>query len=384
MIHTRQKLATSERRTCRVIGLARSSLQYRPARRDDDALRLALIRLAKQYGRYGYRKIAELLRIEGWKVNHKKVERIWREEGLQLPQRHKKRRRLYHKDASIIRLRPTHPNHVWSIDFVHDKLDSGRSYKMLTVLDEYTRQALAVAVRTRMGAEDVLEALYPLLMRHGTPEYIRSDNGPEFVAEAMQDWLARVGIKPIRIYPGSPWENGYNERFNGTLRREVLNAEWFTTTKQAQIVINQWLRQYNHIRPHQALNMRPPVPETLIRNGPEHGGYWLGEDDIDYLVTNFEAGGFRGPLNRYRNARRDYDNLPQMNATPLRQPSCFIGGSRDALRHFVPGHDLYENVGRHCNDQRISRILEGVGHWVQQEAPEEVTAALLSFLETLD
>ena len=274
VIHTRQKLATSERRTCRVIGLARSSLQYQAAQsdRDDDALRLALIRLAKQYGRYGYRKIAELLRIEGWKVNHKKVERIWREEGLQLPQRHKKRRRLYHKDSSIIRLRPTHPNHVWSIDFVHDKLCNGRSYKMLTVLDEYTRQALAVAVRTRMGAEDVLEALYPLLLRHGTPEYIRSDNGPEFVAQAMQDWLARVGIKPIRIYPGSPWENGYNERFNGTLRREVLNAEWFTTTKQAQIVINQWLRQYNHIRPHQALNMRPPVPETLIRNGPELGG----------------------------------------------------------------------------------------------------------------
>lgn len=189
-----------------------------------------------------------------------------------LPQRHKKRRRLYHKDSSIIRLRPTHPNHVWAIDFVHDKLDNGRGYKMLTVLDEYTRQALAVTVRTRMRADDVLEALYPLLLRHGTPEYIRSDNGPEFIAQAMQDWLARVGIKPIRIYPGSPWENGYNERFNGTLRREVLNAEWFTTTKQAQIVINQWLRQYNHIRPHQALNMRPPVPETLIRNGTELGG----------------------------------------------------------------------------------------------------------------
>ena len=257
-----------------MIGLARSSLQYQAAQRDrdDDALRLALIRLAKQYGRYGYLKIAELLRIEGWKVNHKKVERIWREEGLQLPQRHKKRRRLYHKDASIIRLRPTHPNHVWSIDFVHDKLCNGRSYKMLTVLDEYTRQALAVAVRTRMGAEDVLEALYPLLLRYGTPKYIRSDNGPEFIAQTMQDWLARVGIKPIRIYPGSPWENGYNERFNGTLRHEVLNAEWFTTTTQAQIVINQWLRQYNHVRPHQALNMRPPVPETLIRNGTEPGG----------------------------------------------------------------------------------------------------------------
>ena len=177
-----------------MIGLARSSLQYRPDPKDDNALRLALIRLAKQYGRYGYRKIAELLHIEGWKVNHKKVERIWREEGLQLPQRHRKRRRLYHKDSSIIRLRPTHPNHVWAIDFVHDKLDNGRSYKMLTVLDEYTRQALAVTVRTRMRADDVLEALYPLLLRHATPEYIRSDNGPEFIAQAMQDWLARVDI----------------------------------------------------------------------------------------------------------------------------------------------------------------------------------------------
>lgn len=143
---------------------------------------------------------------------------------------------------------------------------------MLTGLGEYTRQALAVSIRTRMGAEDVLEALYPLLLRHGAPEYTRSDNGPEFVAEAMQDWLVRVAIKPIRIYPELPWENGYIERFNGTLRHEVLNAEWFTTAKQAQIVINQWLRQHNHIRPHQALNMRPPVPETLSSNGTELGG----------------------------------------------------------------------------------------------------------------
>lgn len=121
-----------------------------------------------------------------------------------------------------------------------------------------------------------LEALFPLLLRHGTPEYIRSDSGPEFAAEAMQDWLRRVGIMPIRIYPGSPWENGYNERFNGTLRREVLNAEWFTTTKQAQVVIDHWLRQYNQTRPHQALDMRPPVPETLLEkpltSGPERGG----------------------------------------------------------------------------------------------------------------
>ncbi|MEO1542957.1 MAG: integrase core domain-containing protein, partial [Pseudomonadota bacterium] len=163
-----------------------------------------------------------------------------------------------------------------AIDFVHDRLSNGRAYKMLTVLDEFTRQALAVTVRTRMGANDVLEVLYPLLLKHGSPEYIRSDNGPEFAAEAMQAWPRRVGIKPIRIYPGSPWENGYNERFNGTLRQEVLNAEWFTTTEQAQIIINHWLRQYNHTRPHQALNMRPPVPETVLEkmpiSGPEIGG----------------------------------------------------------------------------------------------------------------
>ena len=209
--------------------MARSIQHYKAVSKNDDSLRLALIRLAKSYGRYGYRKIAELLRMEGWKVNHKKVERLWREEGLQLPQRHKKRKRLYHKDSSVIRLRPKYPNHIWSIDFVHDRLSNGRPYKMLTVLDEYTRVALCVAVKSRMGNAEVLEALYPLFLIHGKPEFIRSDNGPEFISKAFKTWLTKVGIKPIRIYPGSPWENGYNERFNGTLRREVLNGEWFTT-----------------------------------------------------------------------------------------------------------------------------------------------------------
>ena len=143
---------------------------------NDDALRLALIRLAKQYGRYGYRKIAKLLRTEGWRVNHKKVERLWREEGLQVPVRHNKRKRLYHHNASVIRLRPHSPNHIWSVDFVHDKLSNARPYKMLTVLDEYTREALSVTVASRMGANDVLEVLYPLILKRGRPEYIRSDN----------------------------------------------------------------------------------------------------------------------------------------------------------------------------------------------------------------
>ena len=211
VIHTRQKLNTSERRTCAVLGVARSSLHYQAKAQDDDALRLAMIRLAKQYGRYGYRKVTELLRMEGWRVNHKKIERLWDEEGLKLPDRHKRRRRLYHRDSSVIRLRPTHPNHVWAIDFVHDKLSNGRSYKMLTVLDEYTREALCVAVRPKMNASDVLDVLHRLLMKHGKPEFIRSElpiegaigsspmgDGPEFIAASLQGWLRKVGINPFK------------------------------------------------------------------------------------------------------------------------------------------------------------------------------------------
>ena len=206
VIHTRQRLNTSERRTCAVLGVSRSSLHYKAKVEDDDALRRAMIRLAKQYGRYGYRKITELLRIEGWRVNHKKVARLWCEEGLTLPQRHKKQRRLYHKDSSVIRPRPTHPNHVWAIDFVHDKLSNGGSYKMLSVLDEFTRQALCVEVKDKMNSDDVLQVMHRLMMKYRKPEFMRSNNGGEFTAEHLQDWLRKVGITPINIYPGSPWE----------------------------------------------------------------------------------------------------------------------------------------------------------------------------------
>lgn len=176
----------------------------------------------------------------------------------------------------MIRLRPKHPNHIWSIDLVHDNLSNGRRYKMLTVLEEYTREALCVSIGIKMGAAGVLEALYPPLSRRGTPTYIRSDNGSEFASVTFQCSLGRVGIEPIRTYPGSPWENGCNQRFNGTLRSELLNAEWLATTRQAQIVVNTWLCQHNHIRPHHALGMRPPVPETVLGkpkfSGPHQGG----------------------------------------------------------------------------------------------------------------
>ncbi len=264
MIHVRQKLGSSERRACKTIGVARSTQRYEATPVDDDSLRLALVRLAKQYGRYGYRKIAALLRVEGWQVNHKKVERLWREEGLQIPQRHRKRKRLYRKDSSVIRLRPRYQNHIWSIDFVHDKLASGRPYKMLTVLDEYSREALCVAVKPRMGNAEVLEALYPLFLKHGRPEFIRSDNGPEFIADAVRNWIRAVGAKTAYITPGSPWENGYCESFNARFRDELLNGEIFYSLKEAQIIIEQWSIHYNTIRPHSALACRPPAPESII------------------------------------------------------------------------------------------------------------------------
>ena len=223
-----------------------------------------MVRLAKQYGRYGYRKITALLRIEGWRVNHKKVERLWREEGLQVPKRHKKRKRLYDHKHSIIRMRPLYPQHIWSVDFVQDRLIHGRSYRMLTVIDECTRQCLSVTAQFTMTSQDVLETLSQLFTQHGKPNYIRSDNGSEFKAKLLQQWLTQVGVEPIYIYPGSPWENGYNERFNGTLRNEVLNLEAFYSIQEARLVIKQWVQQYNHIRPHQALNYRPPVPETTL------------------------------------------------------------------------------------------------------------------------
>ena len=187
------------------MGVARSSLRYQPKPANDDELRLAMIRLAKQYGRYGYRNLHAKLRMEGWpplgrialqiacrakdgwQANHIKAVLLWAEEGLQRPHRHKKRKRLYHKDSSVIRLRPVHPNHIWAIDFVHDKLSNGRSYKMLTVLDEYTREALCVAVRPKMNATDVLDVMHRLVMKHGKPEFIRSNNGPEFIAAQLQD-----------------------------------------------------------------------------------------------------------------------------------------------------------------------------------------------------
>lgn len=243
----------------------RSTQRYALKRSDDeDPLRSRIIELAEQYGRYGYRAITGLLWQEGWPVNHKRVERIWREEGLKVPQKQPKRKRLWLTDGSCIRLRPLHKDHVWSYDFVSERTHDGRSLRLLTIMDEYTRECLAIRVKRRMNSKDVIEQLVDLFITRGLPEYIRSDNGPEFAAKALRSWLKGLGVGPLFIEPGSPWENGYIESFNGKLRYGLLDGEIFMTLKEAQVLIEEWRREYNHIRPHSSLGYKPPVPKATL------------------------------------------------------------------------------------------------------------------------
>jgi len=220
--------------------------------------------MASTYGRYGYRRICQMLRADGWTVSYKRVYRIWRREGLKVPTKQPKRGRLWLNDGSCIRLRPKRPNHVWSYDFVQDRTQDGRPLRMLTVIDEFTRGCLAIVVARRLRSDDVLQCLSDLFVAHGPPEYIRSDNGPEFTAQIVRDWLGRIGVGTLYIEPGSPWENGYNESFNGKLRDELLNGEIFTTLREAQVLIERWRKHYNTVRPHSSLNYRPPAPETIL------------------------------------------------------------------------------------------------------------------------
>lgn len=226
-----------------------------------------MIELATQYGRYGYRIVTGMLRNEGWKVNHTRVERLWRQEGLKMPQRQRARRRWWLNDGSCVRLRPQRRNHVWTYDFVQARTSEGRAIRMLTVLDEYTRECLAINVERKLTAEDVLVQLTDLFVRRGVPEHIRSDNGSEFTAEAVRGWLKRLGVGTLYIEPGSPWENGYMESFNGRLRMEFLNGELFDTLLEAKVLIERWRKEYNTIRPHGSLGNRPPAPAAVQPEG---------------------------------------------------------------------------------------------------------------------
>ena len=219
--------------------------------------------LASEYGRYGYRRVTALLHAEGWRVNHKRVERLWRQEGLKVPQKQPKRSRLWLNDGSCIRLGPAHRDHVWSYDFVADRTSDGRAFRMLTIIDEFTRECLTIDVARTLKSEDVLERLSDLFICRGVPKYLRSDNGPEFTANKVRDWLKHVEVQTLFIAPGSPWENGYIESFNGKLRDELLDRELFDTLLEAKVLIEGWREHYNTVRPHSRLGYRPPAPEAI-------------------------------------------------------------------------------------------------------------------------
>ena len=263
--HVRDRRGVSERRACRVLGQHRSAQRHIPrGRGDEDRLLADMIELARRYGRYGYRRIATLLRDAGWQVNDKRVERLWRREGLKVPGKQPKRGRLWLNDGSCVRLRAARADHVWSYDFVHHRTHDGRVFRTLNVLDEFTRESLSIRVRRKLSSVDVIDVLTELFILRGIPAYIRSDNGPEFVAGAVRQWIAAVGARTAFIEPGSPWENGCIESFNARLRDELLNGEIFYTLKEAQVLIESWRRHYNAIRPHSSLGYRPPAPETIV------------------------------------------------------------------------------------------------------------------------
>ncbi len=264
-------LDVSERRACRVLGQPRSTQRYQPKSLDDEELLTKrIVELASEYGRYGYRRVTAMLRHDGWLVNHKRVERIWRREGLKVPRKQPKRERLWLNDGSIIRLKPEFKQHVWNYDFMHDRTHNGVPFRILNVIDEYTRECLAVRVARRLTHKDVLDVLYDLFCERGVPVHIRSDNGSKFNAQRVRTWLSRLAVKPLFIEPGSPCENGYIKSFNGKMRDELLSGEIFYTLKEAQVLIEIWRRHYNTIRPHSSLNYQPSAPAAVLAPAPQN------------------------------------------------------------------------------------------------------------------
>ena len=275
MVESLVEFGVSERRACDRLGVSRSTVRY--ATRPEDPLnvelRAELKRLSSKHRRYGSPRMTALVRRRRV-VNHKRIERLWKEEGLPLPRKKRKRRR-----GTLPGERPqeaTAPNDVWSYDFVHDRTEYGRKLKMLTVVDEYTRECLEIRVEKRMRSRDVLETLDELMTERGRPRFTRSDNGPEFIAKRLHVWLEEQGVQPLFIKPGSPWENGYVESFNGKFRDECLDEELFWSRGEAQVIVDRFRKQFNCDRPHRSLGQRTPAevaanPEGLAPRGGMNG-----------------------------------------------------------------------------------------------------------------
>ena len=259
----------SVRRTCRVLGVSRRRLAYVPRRRGDEGeLVKTMLDLVRAHPRFGYRRIWAMLRALGWHVNRKRVHRLWKQNGLKVPVKQHKKRRLGSSDNGCIRHRAERKNHVWAWDFIFDRTQNGRSIKWLSVVDEYTRECLALEVERSMTAGDVIDVLIELAAVRGVPGHIRSDNGPEFIASGIRSWLASAKVGALYIEPGSPWENGYAESFHSKLRDELLNAEVFETLPHAKALGLAWRLDYNHRRPHSSLGYRTPAEYAASLSGP--------------------------------------------------------------------------------------------------------------------
>lgn len=257
----RDRFGVSERRACRVLRQQRSTQRQPPkkATEEEGLLVARLLELVRKHPRYGYRRIWALLRREGWRVNRKRVYRLWRQQGLKVPRKQRKRRRLGSSANSCVRRPAEYKDHVWAWDFLHDRTSDGRPLKWLTLVDEYTRECLALEVGRGMTAKAARAVLAGVVRERGAPLHIRSDNGPEFLAQAIRAWVAGAGLETLYIDPGAPWENGYAESFNSKVRDELLKAEEFGSLLEARVLAKGWKREYNHERPHSSLGYRTPA-----------------------------------------------------------------------------------------------------------------------------
>jgi putative transposase len=258
--HLQAAFAVSQRRACRVLGQPRSTQRQAPKAREEEGRLVArMLELVRQHPRYGYRRIWALLCREGWRVNRKRVHRLWRQQGLKVPRKQRKKRRLGSSANSCVRRPAEYRDHVWAWDFLHDRTRDGGPLKWFTLVDEYTRECLALEVRRGMTARAVSAVLAEVVRQRGAPAHIRSDNGPEFIAQAIRAWMAAAGVATLYIEPGAPWENGYAESFNSKVRDELLNAEEFASLLEARVLGREWQRGYNRERPHSSLGYRTPA-----------------------------------------------------------------------------------------------------------------------------
>lgn len=272
MTHVRARLQESERRVCRVLAQPRSTQRYAAIPRDgDEALVRRMHELVRRHPRRGYRMIWGMLRQEGWRINRKRVYRLWRREGLKVPSKQHKRTRLGHSRNGIVRHRAGHKDHVWCVDFIHDRDERGRPLKWLSVVDEHTRECVALEAARSMTARGVADVLIDLFASRGVPRHIRSDNGPEFVARTIRRLAGLTGVQTLHIAPGSPWENGFAESFHSRLREELLNAEVFADVREARALAASWRHEYNHHRPHSALKYMTPAAFARTVSGPPLG-----------------------------------------------------------------------------------------------------------------